>query len=98
MFRGHRTFLIDFNTSAKLNETTAAGTIKFLARRFFNKDRLRYPVDDWESFLYTMCELNNVPLKWFDETQFKGSDSKTANKMVMLMKNDTQHTIVCIQN
>lgn len=97
MLRGHRSFLIDFNTSAKLAETTSAGTRKFLARRFFNQDRLRYPVDDWESFLYSMCELNNVPLKWFDERPFKGLDSKAANKMLMMMKNDTEDTLVRIK-
>ncbi|XP_031630080.1 casein kinase I-like isoform X2 [Contarinia nasturtii] len=94
LLRKHRSFLIDFNTSAKLLETTASGTIKYVARRFYREKRLRYPVDDWECFLYSISELNGVNLQWFDEKQFKGlKGTEVINKAIMELKSNTNLTI-----
>lgn len=75
MLRGHRIFLIDFNLSSKMKDQSIGGTAQFASNALFtgkmNSIELKKQqgnkcsaIDDWESFLYTMCYINNIPLKW----------------------------------
>lgn len=62
MIRKSRTYLIDFNISAKMNEPNELGTFNFMSRRTHKKGHSKTARDDWEGFLYTMCKLNKVKL------------------------------------
>lgn len=32
----------------------------------YHQEKRRVPMDDWESFLFTICDMASVPLQWFD--------------------------------
>lgn len=85
MLLKHRSFIIDLNASSKMHEISHAGTFEYLSRRG-ERGELRNALDDWESFLYSICELNKVDLAWFDE---ETSENYGA------LKNKTNETIVC---
>lgn len=91
MFRKHRSFLIDFNLSSKFNETNSSGTFGFLPRSAYLNIAERTPLDDWESFLYTMSKVNKVDLEWFDK------DFIETRRMCGIMKQKTNETIARIK-
>lgn len=93
MFRGSRSFLIDYNLSSKFDEEYKGATIVLYTSRRSMKKQVRNALDDWESFLYTMCALNDVQLKWFEEDAFLGRRKATI-KQVEDMKDATHLTIV----
>lgn len=85
MLLKHRSFIVDLNASSKMHEINYAGTLEFLSRRG-ERGELRNALDDWESFLYSMCELNKIDLAWFEE-----ENSEKYGEL----KSKTNETIVC---
>lgn len=71
-------------------------TLKFLSRRG-HKNQLRKPIDDWESFLYSMCFISFLELGWFFGYQFDGMQTEEALTAYGLKKEQTNVT-VCTQN
>lgn len=98
MLRGFQSFLIDFNLSSKMSEQNDVGTFLYTSRRCHRmyedkKGHLRNALDDYESFLYTMCKLSKVQLKWF-KFSFDDMEPEEAFKLCGQMKNNTTDTIV----
>lgn len=93
MLRKYRSYLIDFNMSSKLKESSNSGSIDYTARTLHSR-KTRSATDDWESFLYSMCRLNEVPLEWFDEKILDGIDSKDYIEVYGTLKYKTNDTIV----
>lgn len=88
-----RSFLIDFGLSKKINEHGNGGTFCFMSRNGI-ENKTRTAKDDWESFLYSMCFLNDVNLSWFNEKHFLYLDSDEQCQMSKEMKAKTNVTIV----
>lgn len=95
MFRGHRSFLIDFNLSSKILQKKHGGTIEYYSRKV-HSFQLRTPMDDLESFLYVLCEINFVKLKFLPSMGFDISDSLKAFRDAGEMKCKANDTIVSI--
>lgn len=90
---GFRSFLIDFNLSSKMKELNQGGSMEYTSRRT-HLNQIRTATDDWESFLYTMCRINEIKLHWFLEQNFDDIDPKDHVKRCWEMKNMTEDTIV----
>lgn len=88
--------MVDFNKSSKVNLFSNDGTLKFLPRRVHTK-QLRRPIEDWESFLYTICYIQFVELGWFFGSEFDGMDIEEAMIEYGLKKQRTNVT-VCTRN
>lgn len=93
MLRKHRSFLIDFNISSKMKDHNNGGSLEYTSRKA-HKRQTRSATDDWESFLYTMCRLNSVPLHWFLEANFDEIDTKDYLEEYGILKDMTNDTIV----
>lgn len=95
MLRKHRSFLIDFNSSAKMNEDVRGGTLDYVPRSYRNILGTRSAKDDWESFLYSMCRLHSVQLEWFDNERIKRLEPYESKVQCSCrMKDKTKNTIV----
>lgn len=57
-------FLINLNSGSRMYEDNRCGTPKYAARAY-HKAEIRTALDDWESFLYTMCDVYDIQLYWF---------------------------------
>lgn len=59
----------------------------------------RVPVDDWESFLYSICELTGViHLDWFDERLIDALsvDEEGTSKLIADMKGNRDKIVVSV--
>lgn len=94
MLRGHQSFLINFNFGSEMNEDMRSNNWKYWTRRLHKKQSsIKTRTDDWESFLYTMCEIHDVKLGWF----FLKSEELTGSEALEVagkMKDMTNVTIV----
>lgn len=80
-------FLIDFDLASIMTEDNKGSTFGIAPLRY-HQGKKRCAMDDWESFLFAMCQMAWVPLEWFHieldlETE-KGESA--ALKMVGEMK------------
>lgn len=75
--------ILDFNLGRKLNIKSSCGTPTFKSRRTLTNGH-RYPKDDWESFLYSMCTHLNNKINWAGKNI----------KEMLAKKEDTMLTIV----
>lgn len=57
-------FLIDFDLASKMSEDNDGTSFSIAPLRYHQKKK-RVAMDDWESFLFAMCEMASVPLDWF---------------------------------
>lgn len=89
MLRMNQTFLIDFNCGSKMYvDNNHCGTSKYAARAY-HKGETRTALSDWESFLFTMCDLYDIQLYWF-------SHDVSNDKDYFKFKNMTDVIIVSI--
>lgn len=96
MLRKHKSFLIDFNYSSKLMEFNDIRTAKYSSRSA-DENKLRSAIDDWESFLYSLCFLNNIDLMWFSKTNRIFRDPSELSEWYLIMsKEQTDMTTVSI--
>lgn len=65
----------------------------------FHSNQNRVAMDDWESFLYTICELSGViHLDWFDESLENRMkiDEEGTKQLIGDMKANRTKILVCV--
>lgn len=81
-----------------MDEPSKNGTFDFLPRSaYYENHHKRTALDDWESFLYALCEVNKVDLKWFDRKQFFRIRVDESRRICGDMKKNTSETIAHIK-
>lgn len=88
LHRVSQTFLINFNSGSRMyKDNNQCGTPKYAARAY-HKGETRTALSDWESFLFTMCDLYDIQLFWFSR--------EMSNNEYLMYKNMTNVIIVSI--
>lgn len=64
MVKGYKSFIIDFNQSSRMVKDNKGYNSIFASRRF-HRDKDRFAIDDYESFLFSMLFILEVPLDIF---------------------------------
>lgn len=78
-----------------MKEDNGGRTLAYASLRHHQKKR-RVPIDDWESYLYTLCDLIKIPLDWFtrDMTTAAMRDKKAASTLFGELKSNRTKILV----
>lgn len=76
-----------------MDELSGGGTLNF-ASRMYHKEKVRCAMDNFESFLYTICYLNLLELQWFSTTEYCYPNDSIVINECRDLKEDTDHTFV----
>lgn len=88
----------DFDCASKMKEDNRRRTIEFASLRHHQRSR-RVSMDDWESYLYTLCYLLSIPLDWFrtDVTDATKNDKKATFELFGKLKSNRTKILVSIR-
>lgn len=88
---------LDFDSASKMKEDNRRRTIEFASLRHHRKSR-RVPMDDWESYLYTLSDLLSIPLDWFrkEVTDATKNDKKARFELYGKLKANRTKILVSI--
>lgn len=76
-------FITDFDLASKMTEDNNGVTFSLAPLRY-HQEKNRVAMDDWESFLFTMCNMAVVPLDWFNvEVDLKTKKGRAAAKKLL---------------
>lgn len=77
-----------------MSEDTKLCTYTYKPKRCHRGEK-RLAIDDWESFFYSMCDLCDVPLKWFSE-EYDDSDERKLDRKYGKAKEDVKNIVVSV--
>lgn len=89
--------IADFDKASRMMEDNKGQSILMAPLRFhINQNRVA--MDDWESFLYTICDLSGVSLEWFDKSlpDKMMIDKKGTKQLIGDMKANRTRTLVSV--
>lgn len=86
----------DFNLASKTFGKSKGGTLNFMSRRSHISDE-RYPVDDFESFLYSMCRPAGITLGWINNQTVNRIPNPERAQRIYAMKLNTDDTLVSFE-
>lgn len=93
LIKNHQCFLIDYNLSSEMRKDTNLCTYAYKPRRCY-RNFTRFPIDDFESFFFTMCHLNGVKLKWFFTNEYNHLNKREIDRRIGEAKMDIDEILV----